>query len=177
MDIIALTNPGLLVKSAIQNAISLIDEAEILFSHKKYARANLLSLLAMEEVAKASIIDDHYHQGYNPQLKNDLRTHTVKFGSKDKITVMRRQRIALVFEGDKETAEKYEQARQDSMYVGVRNGKMVRPADVRSYKPKTNIRKAKVDLFHFYLANHLTLWPKYEVKLPKPPRYIKINQR
>ncbi len=165
--------PGKIVSYALKNAIDLIEEAEILYSTKKYARANLLGLLAVEEISKADLIL-HYHRGeINVNLKKDLENHPVKFGSKDKVYLMRRQRVALVTKADR-NAHKYEQSRQDSMYVGVRNSKIVRPSEIRAGKAESTIKKAKENLYYQYLKHVHTTDPKYDVRLPKPPDYIKI---
>ena len=76
---------GEVVKHSTQNAINLIDEAELLYKHNKYARANLLALLAVEEISKADLIYQHHHHNFNPTLCKDLIDHTVKFGFKDRI--------------------------------------------------------------------------------------------
>jgi AbiV family abortive infection protein len=174
IDVIAMVNPGSVVKASIKNAVDLIDEAELLYDHRRYARANLLALLAVEEVAKATLIDDHHRQP-NMQLKKDLLSHKVKFGSKEKVTVWRKQRVAFVLAANKD-AGKDNEARQDAMYVGVRGMKVIRPSRIRSSTAKKNITRAKQDVYYFYFWYHLNVWRKYELKLPKPPHYIKTNK-
>lgn len=175
MATLAIVKPGKIVREALMNSISLVEEARLLYGHKKFARANLLALLALEEASKARMIDDHHHDHPNGKLQDDLVNHKVKFGSKDRVTILRRHRVAFILEGNK-NAGKDKELRENSMYVGARNMKVISPKSISAARAKINISRAKKEIYYFYLGYSLHPWPKYRIRLPEPPTYIKMNK-
>lgn len=51
------------VRLAIKNAKSLLEEAQLLYNNKRFARSTALAILAYEEIAKAAILRDKWHKG------------------------------------------------------------------------------------------------------------------
>ena len=67
----------------LENASKLIEEAEILFNKKRYARTLSLSILSLEELGKINILVEAIHiaKSDKDRIKNffkEFKSHTVK---------------------------------------------------------------------------------------------------
>lgn len=120
-----------LYRAAHNNAIDLINEAEILFEHGRYSRAYALAFTALEEISKS-------------QLAADVHTELITKEAFQKIYRDHREKIARMAWAT-EDAKRYLSApdgeyleveaptfpsRNDSMYVNLKDDQVISPSDV-----------------------------------------------
>ena len=70
------------VRRVLENAAALIDDARCLFNHSRYARANALAILGLEEIAKAIMVIGTYVEDDTPEgwasFWKQARSHQTK---------------------------------------------------------------------------------------------------
>ena len=119
--------------SAHQNAIDLLEEAEILFDAGKYSRAYALAFTALEEISKSQLAADVYTGLITyEEFQEHYRDHRKKIGRMAWATEDAKRYLDAP-EGDYVPVEKPTFAnRNDAMYVNIKGQVVVSPSDVIS---------------------------------------------
>jgi AbiV family abortive infection protein len=122
-----------LYRSAHNNAIELLQEAEILFEKERYPRAYSLAFTALEEIAKSQLAADVF-TGFieEKELWESFRDHRKKIGRMAWATEDAKRYLDLLDGEDIEIEKPTFAGRMDGMYVNLNNGKVSGPSDVIS---------------------------------------------
>lgn len=132
-----------LINAIFENARELLNEANILFSNKKYARTYTLSQICLEELAKAKLFtdafistnDEYFYERlevalgmmYNHQMKLveaaliELEMEISKTRSGEEMKALN----LFLTESDK--AKEYDRNKNNSLYVDIRNDNILTP--------------------------------------------------
>jgi AbiV family abortive infection protein len=120
-----------LYRRAHNNAVELIEEAEILFAKGAFPRAYALAFTALEEIAKSQLAADVF-TGFitEGEFNEHYRDHKKKIRRMAWATEEAKRYLDDP-DGDYVDVEKPTFAnRMDAMYVSINNGKVRTPADV-----------------------------------------------
>jgi len=140
------------IKFSIDNAFELIEEAEILFENKKYARTYSLSQLALEEIGKSVILFDLYHTLQADdrhkidfkKLNKNFKDHKSKtfellivgliMKGKDKIESAEFEKIASknLKEIQRNKSGYFDKLKNESLYVSYNKKKFEKPSELIS---------------------------------------------
>ncbi|MGG5742209.1 AbiV family abortive infection protein [Bacillus cereus group sp. IBL03679] len=124
------------------NAVSLVEESRILFSHKKYARSYTLSHIASEEISKLPIIleaasDVHKDVEINwKKIDKKMKNHKEKLKMRFFITALAGGRIEGINRMIVELAKIkpriniYNDLKNESLYVSFSKEKLIIPNDI-----------------------------------------------
>jgi AbiV family abortive infection protein len=123
---------------ALQNSVELLAEAELLFLHKKFARAYTLAHLSSEELAKLPILAAYGVRLANgdtvnwTQLDDKLRSHTTKLQGLLFVDLLGRdvEPKAKSIQVHKEAMSRVELLnilKNASLYAGVYQGELYKP--------------------------------------------------
>ncbi|AMA49007.1 MULTISPECIES: AbiV family abortive infection protein [Flavobacterium] len=132
-----------IVEKCLENAKELFDEAEILKTHKKFARAYTLFHLSNEEIGKIFLVykfllTDDYSQPSITKFNKKFTNHKVKLDLSTNIDIISHQ----VFDGklDSKTIEnltyskdkisKLNDFKNYSLYTFFKNGSVYKPSDI-----------------------------------------------
>jgi AbiV family abortive infection protein len=129
-----------LYQCAHQNAVELLEEAEILFAKGAFPRAYALAFTALEEIAKSQLAADVF-TGYitESEFHEHYRDHKKKIGRMAWATEDARRYLDDP-KGDYVDVEQPTFAnRTDAMYVSINNGRVKTPADVIDSKAAQGI--------------------------------------
>ncbi len=120
-----------LYRSAHQNAIDLLEEAEILFAAGKYSRAYALAFTALEEISKSQLAADVFTNLITAKtFQEHYRDHRKKIGRMAWATEDAKRYLDAP-EGNYVDVEKPTFAnRMDAMYVSIKGKKVISPSDV-----------------------------------------------
>jgi AbiV family abortive infection protein len=122
-----------LYHAAHENAVDLLEEADILFEAGKFARAYALAFTALEEISKSQLAAD-VSTGLitNEEFQEHYRDHRKKIGRMAWATEDAKRYLDAP-EGDYVPVEKPTFAnRNDAMYVNIKGKVVVSPSDVIS---------------------------------------------
>jgi AbiV family abortive infection protein len=120
-----------LYNASLKNASDLLLEAQLLFDNYKYPRAYALAFTALEEISKSQLAADVFTGLIMVEEFNEcFRNHRVKIERMAWATDDARRYLAMPEEECMEAQEPTFGNRMDSMYVGVKNGKVFSPTDV-----------------------------------------------
>jgi AbiV family abortive infection protein len=120
-----------LYRCAYNNAVELLEEAEILFEKDKFPRAYALAFTALEEIAKSQLAADVY-TGFitEEEFQECYRDHKKKISRMAWATEDARRYLDAP-EGDYVDVEEPTFVnRMDAMYVSLNNKKVASPSDV-----------------------------------------------
>jgi AbiV family abortive infection protein len=149
----------------LQNASALIEEARLLFSNKRYARAFFLSVLALEEASKRDILwqaiflgedEKQWKEFWNKFLNHDVKLttalwdHMIVYSNKGKKTpreiIYEHLREMRRLEGE---AKEISSFKKWAMYVDVIDSQPIMPSQVVDRKfALTMLESAKKHLEH-----------------------------
>jgi AbiV family abortive infection protein len=123
-----------LYRAAHNNAIELLQEAEILFEKERYSRAYSLAFTALEEIAKSQLAADvstgliEEKEFWQHYWKHEKKIGRMEWASEDA------KRYLDLLEGGQELEIEKPTfgTRNAGMYVSMANGKVVSPSDVIS---------------------------------------------
>ncbi|MEI9978267.1 MAG: AbiV family abortive infection protein [Edaphobacter sp.] len=120
-----------LYRAAHNNAIDLINEAELLFDHGRYCRAYALAFTALEEISKSQLAADVYTELITKEAFQKIyRDHREKIARMAWATEDAKRYLS---EPDGEYLEVEAPtfpSRNDSMYVNLKDDKVISPSDV-----------------------------------------------
>jgi AbiV family abortive infection protein len=144
-----------------ENAIELLEEAEILFEHKKYARAFTLAHLSSEELSKLPILyrvatQVHFKQKVNwKEVNKDLRNHEGKLRRKMMLSLFanpnhfeNKEQFLSSLQEIAELADFFNFLKNASIYAGVDPDKVFnKPSNIVS----ENLAKRCIKITRLYL--------------------------
>lgn len=103
-----------LYRACLNNATDLVTEAEFLYTHKHYARATGLALMAMEEVGKSQFVADFFNDmSSSSEFAGAFKKHEIKSAYNFRKFVL----DDMTIEYDATNGKKYHKRRMDAMYV------------------------------------------------------------
>ena len=116
-----------------ENAVELLEEAEILFAKKRYARAFFLAFTALEEIGKSQLVADYLTDCISEEEFQDaFRKHAIKVSYLYRYILVPDEigQEEARIEYDKEESKDNIRRRMESLYVSLTdNHKVSKPKD------------------------------------------------
>ncbi|MGG0569099.1 AbiV family abortive infection protein [Priestia megaterium] len=156
----------------LENAIELIEEAEILFNGSKFARAYALAHLAFEELAKIPILADapariKYEDDYNwKEFWNEILSHKSKLDFSINFNLEHEQVFLEITDLNDfklvDVLKKMNNLKNASLYAGKTKGSLKKPSDIISKKISKNMILISKEYYEFIENYERCLRPEYE---------------
>lgn len=121
-----------MVKASITNAVSLLEEAKILADNNKIERAFFLTIIAIEEMGKATMYNNSVQYGKNNSLfQNKFNNFKTKHAFKIFKSIIFKNNMQMNLDYDfsdiEVLAKEIDSLKMSSLYVDLKNGNVISP--------------------------------------------------
>jgi len=172
---------------ALQNAIDLIEDAECLIQRERWARANFLAHIAIEELGKYLMLIGAIGRILHGQI--DWSRFWKRFFSHAEKTrnifdfdallspSVSPDEIQKVLEKSTADSEKYQEQKMSSLYVDFENDQFVAPTDIFDKDLANRTVEAARSVLTFFETGEKSFFSKGDVTKISPEKFKQMEQK